>query len=129
MSVATGIQYQPKLLAITFNKDGSTTAGTYLRIGAVVTSNTGFYLPEDGVITYIVASSSATANSSIITLMNRTGVSTRVGIAGAALTMPNGSYQVKGTYSIPVGAGSEISCYLSSGAARSNLIVTVFIEI
>lgn len=128
MSVASVVQYRPRLAVITFSKDGNASAGTYLRLGSVITSNTSVYLPYDGTIVAITASSQSTANSSIITLRNRTGVNTSVVISGGTLTIPTGQFRASGIYQIPVASGDEISCLLSSGATRSNLVVNVFIE-
>lgn len=113
-----------------FSKSGGTAVGSYLYVGQVVTSKTGQdILGTNKLVKIGVSNASNLASNTVVQFQRRTGLATFVDIAGAAATVPSGSYKSSTILSSPVAIGPdwEISCYNKSGSSLSDPIVILYV--
>jgi hypothetical protein len=111
-----------------FSKDGNTGVGTYLRIGSVVTSDSGHPIIGKNILVRMRATvKNAVATSTVIQLQQRTAVDTRSDIAGAAITIPAGQYKASVTLAVTLPEDVELCAYNKSGSTLSNVVVNVFL--
>lgn len=113
-----------------FSKDGTCTVGTYLRIGAVITSDAGHpIIGTNTLVTMRVTCQSNVANATTIQLQQRTAVGTRTDIAGAAITIPAGNYTASVTFATPIALPNnvELCAYNKAGSTLSNTVLNVFL--
>lgn len=111
-----------------FSKDGTCGVGTYLRIGSVISSDSGHPIIGKNKITRIRATNvNAVASNTVIQFQERTARLTRSDIAGASITIPSGAYNASVDIDVSLPVDVELCCYNKSGATLSNVVVNVFL--
>lgn len=110
-----------------FQRTGGS-AGTYLNIGNVASNQSGYILRGSNKIVGLAVSGQANvASNTTIQLQQRTAVGTLVDIAGAAVTIPSGSYRAEITLAVSISSSEEISCYVKTGALNGGTNVTMYV--
>jgi len=111
-----------------FSKDGTTSVGTYLRIGSVVTSDSGHpIIGKNKLVRMRATVKTQVGTATVIQLQERTGVNTRSDIVGASITIPSGQYKASADFDIVLPEDVELCAYNKSGATLSNVVVNVFL--
>lgn len=103
-------------------------AGTYLQINGVASNKLGQIVIGNNNLIKISVTTSAVTTGAVIQVQQRTGVATFVDIAGAQVTIPNGSYSANVTFATPISLPSnvEISAYIKSGST-SDINLQVYV--
>lgn len=111
-----------------FTKDGNLTVGTYLRIGTVITSDAGHpIIGKNKLVRIRVTCATNAGSNTVIQIQKRTALGTRTDVAGAAITIPAGTYQASAEYDIALGTDVELCAYNKSGSTLSNVVMNVFL--
>ena len=112
-----------------FTRGGTNPTGTYLKVGDVVTSDTGQSIPGLNYIVKLVAALSDTvATTTRIQFTRRTGVSSWADITNGYIDIPAGEYTATRTgIVIAIGPDAEVGCYIKSGSSCRNPIVGIFV--
>ena len=111
-----------------FAKDGNCTVGTYLRIGAVITSDAGHpIIGKNKLVRIRITAASVVGTATVFQIQKRTAVSTRTDVAGASITIPAGQYSASETFDIALGTDPELCAYNKSGSTAANVVMNVFL--
>lgn len=112
-----------------FSKAGSAGAGTYLRVGEAVSSNTGMTIVgANTIVKLVVSNGSAVGSNTVIQIQKRTAVNTFVDIASASITILTGAYSATSSgLSIALGTNEELSAYVKSGSSLDNPVFGVYV--
>ncbi len=111
-----------------FAKDGNCTVGSYLRIGAVITSDAGHpIIGKNKLVRIRITAASAVGSNTVVQIQRRTAVGTRSDIAGASITIPAGQYSASATFDIALGTDPELCAYNKSGSTLQNVVMNVFL--
>lgn len=115
-----------------FSRQGGIGINSYLLIGNVFSNQAGQLIPGNNKIVKITVTTSQTYNiAPVLQFQRRAGLSTRVDIAGASITIPGGNTAYSATYipvtPISIGPDYELSCYLKSGSNISDAVVLLFV--
>ena len=108
-------------LSVPFSKSGNTNSGTYLQIGAVVTSNTGYPMRlNNAKITYLAVQSETTDTYSV-DLIEWNGA-TEIVKATVSVNNAMGSDYNPPT-DIPLTFGTSLRCRLTTGSCKNPVVV------
>lgn len=115
-----------------FSRQGGMGLNSYLQVGNVFSNQAGQIIPGNNKIVKITVTTSQVYNiAPVIQFQTRTGLSTRVDIAGASITIPGNNTDYSATYVLPspvtIGPNAEVSCYLKSGNNITNPVVLLFV--
>lgn len=113
-----------------FSKDGSCGVGTYLRIGSVVSSNSGHpIIGKNKIVKIRISAQSNVASNTTVQIQARTASTTRSDIAGATITIPAGNYTATAEFepAITLPEDVELCAYNKSGSTLSNAVMNVFL--
>jgi hypothetical protein len=111
-----------------FTKEGNCTVGTYLRIGSVITSDSGHpIIGKNKLVRIRVTCGANVGSNTVIQIQSRTAVGTRADIAGASITIPAGTYKASASFDIALGTDVELCAYNKSGSTLQNVVMNVFL--
>lgn len=111
-----------------FSKDGSCGVGTYLRIGSVITSDSGHpIIGKNKIVKIRITAATNVANATTVQIQQRTAVGTRSDIAGALIVIPAGTYKASTNLNVSLPVDVELCAYNKSGSTLSNAVMNVFL--
>lgn len=115
-----------------FSRKGGIGINSYLQVGNVYSNQAGQVIPgTNRIVKITVTTSQVYNNAPTIQLQRRTGVSTRVDIAGAAITIIGDNAHYSATYipvtPIDIGPDWELSAYLKSGNNISDAVLLIYV--
>jgi hypothetical protein len=114
--------------ALSFNRPGNTTVGTYLYAGSMPSNLGGAAVFGLNRIIGIIATVTAVpGTTSVLQLQRRTAISTWADISGASITLTTASYKaVSSSLSVALSSNEEIACYVKSGVTLTNPVIHVY---
>ncbi len=115
-----------------FSRQGGMGLNSYLQVGNVFSNQAGQIIPGNNFLVRMTITTSQTYNlAQTIQIQRRTAVSTRVDIAGAAITIPGSNSAYAATYTpsspIALGSGWELSAYLKTGNNISDAVLLLYV--
>lgn len=115
-----------------FSRQGALGTNSYLQVGTVFSNQGGQIVRGSNKIVALTLTTSQVYNmNQTVQLQRRTGVSTFVDIAGAAITIigNNTNYSATVTFATPISIGPdfEIAAYLKTGNGIQNAVLLMYV--